>query len=122
MPPSQLRRLKSSLREQGITDSQKSKKKKRQANKNGFAKEEGWKRNTALQRLREQFNPFEIRAPARNKYEYANGRASGEHAAKVVLSRPGVTKGLGEEKVSFHFIVTYFAVKLISQSSGAKHY
>ena len=55
-------------------------------------------RNAALQGIREQFNPFEVKAPARpSKYEFANG------PTKKFLARPGVTKGLGEETVSGHY-------------------
>ena len=99
MPSSQLKRLKSSLREQGIVGPQKSKKQKKKASKDGSFKEGRVQRNTALQGIREQFNPFEIRAPTRTKYEFANNKVIGGNAAKSIISRPGFTKGLGEEKV-----------------------
>lgn len=99
MPPSQLKRLKSSLRENGIVGPQKSKKQKKQANKDESFKEGRIQRNSALQHIREQFNPFEIKAPARNKYEFTNNKTVGGRVTKGVVGRPGVTKGLGEEKV-----------------------
>ena len=100
MPPSQLKRLKSSLREQGIIGPQQSKKQKKQASKNGASQDKRVQRNAALQGIREQFNPFEVKAPSRgNKYEFTNGKTVNGGVAKVVMGRPGVTKGLGEENV-----------------------
>ena len=98
MPPSQLKRLKTSLREQGVVGPQKSKKQKKQASVNGALRDSKFQRNAALQGIREQFNPFEVKAPSRSKYEFASSRAVGE-SKKGIISRPGVTKGLGEEKV-----------------------
>ena len=98
MPPSQLKRLKTSLREKGITGPQKSKKQKQQARKNGQNVESRIQRNASLQSLREQFNPFEVQAPARrSKYDFVNSRGSNGQAGKGQLGRPGVTKSLGEE-------------------------
>ncbi|MCJ1242866.1 nucleolar complex protein 14 [Trapelia coarctata] len=95
MPPSQLKRLKSSLRENGVTGPQKSKKQKKQASKSGLLKEKRVQRDAALHGIREQFNPFEVKiAPGKIKYEFAN---AGVTASNGVLGRPGVTKGLGEE-------------------------
>jgi nucleolar protein 14 len=96
MPPSQLKRLKSSLRENGVIGPQKSKKQKKLAGKNGVSKDRRVSRDSALQGIREQFNPFEVKiAPRRNKYEFFNG----SKPTVEVLGRPGVTKGLGEELV-----------------------
>lgn len=99
MPPSQLKCLKSSLRENGIVGPQKSKKQKKAAIKNGSFKEGRIQRNSALQHIRDQFNPFEIKAPARDKYEFATNKPVSGRVTKGVVGRPGVTKGLGEEKV-----------------------
>jgi len=97
MPPSQLKRLKSSLRENGVVGPQKSKKQKKQAGKSGGLKEKRVQRDVALQGIREQFNPYEVKiAPRKSKYEFAN---AGVPASNSVLGRPGVTKGLGEETV-----------------------
>lgn len=111
MPPSQLKRLKSSLRENGIVGPQKSKKQKMQAAKNGSFKDGRIQRNSALQHIREQFNPFEIKAPARDKYEFATNKPVGGRVTKVAIKRPGVTKGLGEEKV-WLLETTHFKLKL----------
>lgn len=120
MPSSQLKRLKSSLREQGIVGPQKSKKQKKKASKDGSFKEGRVQRNTALQEIREQFNPFEIRAPTRTKYEPANNKSSGGNAAKSIISRPGITKGLGEEKVLLHSTLNYTVSTLILRCSVAR--
>ncbi|KAL8969821.1 MAG: hypothetical protein Q9183_001815, partial [Haloplaca sp. 2 TL-2023] len=95
MAPSQLKRLKSSLRDKGITGPQKSKKQKRQASKNGAFRDTRLQRNAALEGIREHFNPFEVRAPVRStKYDVASNRPT---MGKGLIARPGVTKGLGEE-------------------------
>ena len=102
MPPSQLKRLKTSLREQGVVGPQKSKKQKKQASKNGALRDSRVQRNAALQGIREQFNPFEVKAPFRSKYEFASSRTVGERVVKGISTRPGTTKGLGEENVCFN--------------------
>jgi nucleolar protein 14 len=92
MPPSQLKRLKASLREQGITGPQKSKKQKKSQNKNADARAQ---RHSALASIRESFNPFEFKHLARpKKFEYVSNNADN---TKRVLGRPGVTKSQGEE-------------------------
>ncbi|CAF9928477.1 MAG: nucleolar complex protein 14 [Alectoria fallacina] len=97
MPPSQLKRLKNSLREQGVVGPQKSKKQRKQASKNGALKDSRIQRNAALQAIREQFNPFEVKGPSRSKYEFTSNRTIGGQVEDGTISRPGVTKGLGEE-------------------------
>ena len=100
MPPSQLKSLKSSLREQGIVGPQQSKKQKIQAGKSGASQGKRVQRNAVLQGIREQFNPFEVKVPSRgNKYEFTNSKSSNGGVPKGVAGRPGVTKGLGEENV-----------------------
>ncbi|KAK5131302.1 hypothetical protein LTR08_001141 [Meristemomyces frigidus] len=103
MPPSQLNRLKSSLRDQGITGPQKSKKQKK-AQHTGKAPTHAQDRQTALQQIRDSFNPFELRPGSARPAKFesvshasankANGRG-GKY--KEVLHRPGVTKSAGEE-------------------------
>ncbi len=99
MPASQLKRLKASLRDQGVVGPQKSKKQRKQASKNGALKDSRIHRNAALQGIREQFNPFDVKAPPRTKYEFASNKTVGGRVAKGAVTRPGVTKGLGEENV-----------------------
>lgn len=105
MPPSQLKRLKASLREQGIVGPQKSKKQKKQIAQNGTNKDKRVNRTAALAGIREQFNPFEIKANARGpKFEVTNARTvGGASGSKSVKARPGVTKGLGEENVRIQY-------------------
>lgn len=92
MPPSQLKRLKASLRDQGITGPQKSKKQKKSQNKNADARAQ---KHSALASIRESFNPFEFKHLARpKKFEYVSNNSADR---KQVLSRPGVTKSQGEE-------------------------
>lgn len=101
MPPSQLKRLKASLREQGIVGPQKSKKQKKQNAQNGANTEKRMQRTAALTGIREQFNPFEVKTSARGpKFEVTNSRTLGGRITKGVHARPGVKKGLGEENVS----------------------
>ena len=97
MPLSQLKRLRTSLREQGVVGPQKSKKQKKQASQNGALKESKIQRNAALQGIREQFNPFEVKATPKAKYDFASNRNVAGRVAKSAISRPGVAKGLGEE-------------------------
>lgn len=97
MPASQLKRLKSSLREKGIAGPQKSKKQQRQARRNGAFRDGRVQRDAALEGIREQFNPFEVRAPARvSKYDVASSKAT---VGRGAIARPGITKSLGEENV-----------------------
>lgn len=102
MPPSQLKRLKTSLREQGVVGPQKSKKQRKQASKNGTLKDSRVQRNAALQGIREQFNPFEVKAPSRSKHEFVSNRTVGGRVEKGAISRPGVTKSLGEENACLY--------------------
>jgi nucleolar protein 14 len=97
MPPSQLKRLKASLREQGIIGPQQSKKQKKQNAQNGVNKEKRVHRTVALNGIREQFNPFEFKAPSRKpKFEVTT-----ENTARSVIRRPGVQKSQEEEMVIF---------------------
>lgn len=91
MPPSQLKQLKASLRDHGLVGPQKSKKQKKAASKDGGKR---MQRSAALEGIRERFNPFEVKAPARPvKFEVTSNKPS-----KSGPGRPGVTKGLGEER------------------------
>ncbi|KAL6711799.1 nucleolar complex protein 14 [Coniothyrium glycines] len=93
MPPSQLKRLKASLREQGITGPQKSKKQKKAQSKNA---DHHAQKASALASIRESFNPFEFKHLARpKKFDYVSNQP--ENATKKILGRPGVTKSQGEE-------------------------
>ena len=77
--PSQLKQLRASLREQGVVGNRKSRKQKREA----------------LENIRDKFNPFEAKTPARgSKFPFINARNGANNVA-----RPSVSRGLGEEAV-----------------------
>jgi nucleolar protein 14 len=99
MPPSQLKRLKASLREQGIVGPQKSKKQKKQDAQSGANKDKRVNRTTALSGIREQFNPFEVKTSARGpKFDVTNSKnVGGATGTKSIKARPGVSRGLAEE-------------------------
>lgn len=102
MAPSQLKQLKSSLREHGLTRPQLSKKQKKRTAASEKDQEKRLQRTAALQSIRERFNPFEVKAPARGtKFQITNNRSINGGVGKGVQGRPGVTKGLGEERVSY---------------------
>jgi len=91
MAPSQLKQLKQSLRDHGVLGPQKSKKQRKSTAKDA---QKRLQRNAALEGIRERFNPFEVKAPARkDKYEVVSAKTS-----KPSIGRPGVTRGLGEER------------------------
>ncbi|PQE19924.1 nop14-like family protein [Rutstroemia sp. NJR-2017a BVV2] len=96
MPPSQLKRLKASLREQGIVGPQQSKKQKKQNAQSGANKEKKIRRSVALNGIREQFNPFEIKTSKAPKFEVTSNKTLSGRISKGI-KRPGVAKGLGEE-------------------------
>lgn len=94
MPPSQLKQLKTSLRDHGILGPQQSKKQKKNLKPRAEAASK-LKRDAALQGIREQFNPFEIKSAARPaKFDATSNRPNSEARA-----RPGLTKSLGEQRV-----------------------
>ncbi|KAJ4287247.1 nucleolar complex protein 14 [Kalmusia sp. IMI 367209] len=93
MPPSQLKRLKASLRDQGLTGPSKSKKQKNAQPKNA---NQAAKKAAALASIRESFNPFEYKHLSRpKKFEYVTNNP--QDAKTKILGRPGVTKSQGEE-------------------------
>ncbi|RDI89240.1 Multisite-specific tRNA:(cytosine-C(5))-methyltransferase [Venturia inaequalis] len=98
MPPSQLKRLKASLRENGIVGPQKSKKEKKKAGRADQRSE----RNIALNSIRDAFNPFETKQASRpNKKDVTTPysmklAAQGKTGGPQVFGRPGVSKSNGE--------------------------
>ena len=97
MPASQLKRLKASLRDQGITGPRKSRKQKNKKNASGDNVDERARRSAALTQIRDDFNPFEFKHQTRPKKQTIVSAQSGN--AKTVVGRPGVTKSHGEELV-----------------------
>lgn len=97
MPASQLKRLKASLREQGVIGPQLSKKQKNKTAKDERARDEKrLKRGAALESIREQFNPFQYKTNARGpKFAVTTDKPDKK---KGILGRPGMAKALGEER------------------------
>ncbi|EMC95439.1 hypothetical protein BAUCODRAFT_35421 [Baudoinia panamericana UAMH 10762] len=96
MPPSQLKALKSQLRENGIVGPQKSKKQRKAGRTADGPQHQN--RHAALQQIRNSFNPFELRPGSARpaKFESFSAKPNpGKYAA--ILHRPGVTKSAGEE-------------------------
>ncbi|KAK1972970.1 Nop14-like family protein [Colletotrichum sublineola] len=100
MAGSQLKRLKSSLREQGIVGPQKSKKQKRQFAQDEKAKtDKRLQRGAALSQIREQFNPFDLKHNPRGpKFDVTTNRPQTGAAAKGIHGRPTEAKSLGEQR------------------------
>lgn len=97
MPPSQLKRLKASLRDKGVTGPQQSKKERKRDAANPDARNQ---RAAALESIREAFNPFEVKTLARpKKFDVTTSRPQNAKAATGLVGRPGVSKSMGEEAV-----------------------
>lgn len=103
MAGSQLKRLKASLREQGITGPQQSKKQRRKNAEQGKARnDKRLQRGVVLEGIREQFNPFDLKHAARGpKFDVTTNRVATGDAAKGIRGRPGVARAVGEERVGF---------------------
>lgn len=97
MGESQLKRLKASLRAAGITGQQKPKKPSTKAKQSTGKNSSRLDRNVALQSIREEFNPFEIKT-TREKHDI-----SGRGRVKGAQGRPGLSKQIGEDNVSLEF-------------------
>ncbi|KAK0673259.1 putative nucleolar complex protein 14 [Cercophora samala] len=100
MAGSQLKRLKASLKDQGIIGPQKSKKQKRQNAQDAKASnEKRIQRHEALASIREQFNPFQFKTNARGpKFEVTTNKPVSSREAMGISGRPGLTKAKGEER------------------------
>ncbi|KAJ8121219.1 hypothetical protein ONZ43_g2277 [Nemania bipapillata] len=97
MAGSQLKRLKASLREQGVIGPQQSKKQRRKVAQNGKVNTN--KRAAALESIREEFNPFDFKHNARGpKFQVTSNRPALGDAAKGIAGRPGDAKAMGEER------------------------
>ena len=100
MAGSQLKRLKASLREQGITGPQQSKKQRRKAAEDGKARnDKRLQRGVVLDGIREQFNPFDLKHAAKApKFEVTSNRKATGDAARGIKGRPGVARAAGEQR------------------------
>ncbi|TEA22759.1 putative nucleolar complex protein 14 [Colletotrichum sidae] len=100
MAGSQLKRLKSTLKDQGIIGPQKSKKQKRQHAEDEKAKgDRRLQKTAALGQIREQFNPFDLKHNPRGpKFDVTTNRPPTGAAAKGISGRPGMAKSIGEQR------------------------
>ncbi|KAK4239805.1 nucleolar protein 14 [Achaetomium macrosporum] len=100
MAGSQLKRLKASLREQGLIGPQQSKKQKRKNAQDQKGKnDKRLQRTEALASIREQFNPFQFKTNARGpKFEVTTNKPVGDMAAMAIKGRPGLARAVGEER------------------------
>ena len=101
MAGSQLKRLKASLKEQGIIGPQQSKKqKKKNAQDLKARNEKRLQRTEALEGIRQQFNPFEFHMNARGpKFQVTTNKPANENS---VNAKPGLSKSRAEEKVCIY--------------------
>ncbi len=122
MPSSQLKRLKASLRDQGIVGPQQSKKQKKKNAQDALAKKDKrLRRSAALDSIREQFNPFQFKMNARGpKFQVTTSKPMSETAARGIKGRPGVTLSLSEERVSFLVFPWTQACKLTIRTQRRK--
>ncbi|KAH6646426.1 nucleolar protein 14 [Truncatella angustata] len=100
MAGSQLKRLKESLRSQGVIGPQQSKKqKKRNAQDERANGDKRLSRTAKLEGIREQFNPFDLKHNVRGpKFEVTSNRPATGNAAKGIYGRPSEAKAAGEER------------------------
>ena len=74
----------------------------------GADKEKRVHRTTALNGIREQFNPFEYRMPAKGpKFEVMTSSGIESRNGKGIIRRPGVANSRDQERVIFeslHYI------------------
>ncbi|RSM05710.1 hypothetical protein CDV31_009487 [Fusarium ambrosium] len=99
MAGSQLKRLKASLREQGIVGPQQSKKQKRRiAQDERSRNEKRLQRGVVLEGIREQFNPFDLKHAKGPKFEVTTNRPKASGIAGSIKGRPGQAKAASEER------------------------
>ncbi|KAK6342707.1 nucleolar complex protein 14 [Orbilia javanica] len=90
--PSQLKRLRESLKNAGVIGQpQKSKKAKKRARQNKSGNDARLSREAALESIREEFNPFEIKK-TKEKFSVAGGRK-----VKGTVGKPSLSKQIGED-------------------------
>ncbi|KAI1030817.1 hypothetical protein LB503_012308 [Fusarium chuoi] len=103
MAGSQLKRLKASLKEQGIVGPQQSKKQKRRnAQDERSRNDKRLQRGVVLEGIREQFNPFDLKHAKGPKFEVTSNRPM--LTAGSIKGRPGQAKAASEERVSSNIL------------------
>lgn len=95
MVQSQLRRLKASLRNAGVTGQQKPKKaKNKRALAGNRSSDTRLSKDAALQSIRKEFNPFDVKK-TKSKHEI-----SGQGKIRGKEGQPALSKSAGEELVA----------------------
>lgn len=113
MAGSQLKRLKASLREQGIVGPQQSKKQKRRiAQDERSRNEKRLQRGVVLEGIREQFNPFDLKHAKGPKFEVTTNRPKAPGIAGSIKGRPGQAKAASEERVSRQTLSHWVTIQL----------
>lgn len=100
MAGSQLKRLKASLKDQGIIGPQQSKKQKKRNVRDETARnEKRLHRGVVLEGIREQFNPFDLKHARGPKFDVTTNRPTTAGIANGIKGRPGQAKAASEERV-----------------------
>ncbi|KAL2711161.1 putative nucleolar complex protein 14 [Kluyveromyces marxianus] len=107
MGGSQLKNLKAALKANGLTGqtNDKKKSKKKGSRPKDFDKEE---RQRTIQKIREQFNPFDVKANRNKKIGVTK-----ESATKLAVGKPGVAKQADEEQRRI-----FYEAKKVKKSGG----
>ena len=104
MPPSQLKQLKNSLRQNGLSNSSQSKKRKREDGDRGGGAQDRAQRQAVLNNLRENFRPFDKKTSSRpRKFQALSLDDLKSKNRNGIIGRPGLSKARGEELVCCDF-------------------
>ncbi|KAI1489754.1 nucleolar protein 14 [Biscogniauxia mediterranea] len=107
MAGSQLKRLKASLREQGVIGPQQSKKQKRRNVQDGnTSNKTRFQKAATLNKIKEEFNPFDLKHNIRGpKFQVTTNKPATGNAARGIDGRPSEAKALSEERRRQAFLV-----------------
>lgn len=101
MPPSQLKQLKASLRQHGLSNTSQSKKRKRDDSDGGGGAHDRAQRQALLSNLRENFRPFDKKTSSRPRKFQALSLEDFKSKNRAIVGRPGLSKARGEELVCY---------------------
>ncbi|KAG0671071.1 nucleolar complex protein 14 [Maudiozyma exigua] len=118
MAGSQLKKLKATLKEHGLTGQANIKKNKKNTKRkaNEYDREEKIK---VINKIREQFNPFEVKTTRNKRNEDSrnsrdNNAKNGQDSTRLAVGKPGISKQIGEDQRK----QSYEARKLIKNKRG----
>lgn len=118
MAGSQLKKLKATLKEHGLTGQANIKKNKKNTKRkaNEYDREEKIK---VINKIREQFNPFEVKTTRNKRNEDSknsrdNNGKSGKDSTRLAVGKPGISKQIGEDQRK----QSYEARKLLKNKRG----